>query len=218
MDLKSSKGFWDDEPSTVEKTESENSENKKSESENKPNNYELPTQNQTDEKKQLKSCKSIKKSENDSIKKPSANEEKKTDAEFQPEQELLKKKNKKDMIIIISVVAALIIGILAGTVFLYNSGNRKIYSYIDSGSYAVAFKEIRELHESGENVDSLVMEFVKSCMEQKEYRRAVFAVPLLSDEGLSQNSDYLNEAVRQMTDDGDTKQAEELNSLINKTK
>ena len=122
------------------------------------------------------------------------------------------------MIIIISVVAALIIGILAGTVFPHNSGNRKIYSYIDSGSYAVAFKEIRELHESGENVDSLVMEFVNSCMEQKEYRRVVFAVPLLSDEGLSQNSDYLNEAARQMTDEGNTKQADELQSLINKTK
>lgn len=218
MDLKSSKGFWDDVPSNAEKTESQNTENKTSESEIQPNNYELPIQNQSEGKKTLKLCKPIKKPENDSIKKPSETEEIKNDTGFQPEQEVLKKKNKKDMIIIISVVAALIIGILAGTVFLYNSGNRKIYSYIDSGSYAVAFKEIRELHESGENVDSLVMEFVKSCMEQKEYRRIVFAVPLLSDEGLSQNSDYLNEAARQMTDEGNTKQADELQSLINKTK
>jgi hypothetical protein len=75
MDLKSSKGFWDDVPSNAEKTESQNTENKTSVSEIQPNNYETQIQNQSEGKKTLKPCKPIKKPENDSIKKPSETEE-----------------------------------------------------------------------------------------------------------------------------------------------
>ena len=133
---------------------------------------------------------------------------------YQPEQEVLKKNNKKDFILIFFVVIVLIVGIVLGTVFIYDSGNRKIYSYIDSGSYAVAYKEIYLLHENGENVDSLVKKYIEACMDDREYKRAVYSLELLSDEGFAQNSEKLSRMVEQIHSSGKTNLAEEASLIL----
>lgn len=133
---------------------------------------------------------------------------------YQPEQDVLKKKNKKDFIVIISVVIVLIVGIVLGTAFLYDSGNRKIYSYIDSGSYAVAYKEINMLYENGENVDSLVIKYLEACMGDREYKRAVYSLDMLSDEGFKKNAENLKKMVEQIYSSGKINLAEQMSSIL----
>lgn len=147
-------------------------------------------------------------------KKPKIKERVTNNSSVQPEEVILKKKNKKDLIIIVSVVIALIAGIVFGTVYIYNSGNRQIYSYIDSGSYAVAYKEINSLYNDGKNVDSLVIEYMKACVKDREYRRAVFAVDMLSNEGYSKNKEFLEQLAQELNSNGKESLYQKMNSFI----
>lgn len=119
----------------------------------------------------------------------------------------LKKKNKRDLILIICIILFLVAAISAGTIFLYNSGNRKIYSLIDSGSYAVAYKEINVLHEKGQNVDGLALKYIEACMEHREYKRVIQILTLLSDAAYSDPT-YFGNIVREMISNGKIRQAE----------
>ena len=126
--------------------------------------------------------------------------------ELEPEELALKKKNVRDFWLIGVVAVALIAAVAAGTIFLYNSGNRAIYSLIDSESYAVAFKEISELHEKGQNVDDLLKRYVGACMSDTEYKRVVQALPLFSDEAY-EDSDYFISLYSDILNSGKEKQA-----------
>lgn len=214
MAANSTKGFWDEEQDVILKTSETKteSETEKEESvdftvEEKSDILKNEYNNILSEKKNIK-------------KKPKEQKEYNIDFikevnKIQPEQAILKRKNKKDFIIIVSVIVILIAGIFFGTFCLYNSGNRKIYSYIDSGSYAVAYKEINQLYDIGDNVDSLVIAFMSSCVEHKEYRRAVSVIYFLSDDGVSQNIEYLKDVATQMQNEGNQKQADEIIFVIN---
>lgn len=131
-----------------------------------------------------------------------------------PEQVDLRKKNKRDIIIIASVVTLLIAAIASLAFYLYNGGNRQIYTYIDSGYYAVAFNEMNTLHENGENVDSLVIHYIKACMDAKEYKRAVNSLSLLSDKGFSDNAEYLKKMVHMLKGGGKAELSEQLVAML----
>ncbi len=125
-----------------------------------------------------------------------------------PEEETLKKKNIKDFWII-GVVAIVLIALVAfGTMFLYNSGNREIYSLIESESYAVAFKEISELQGKGQNVDDLVEAYVDACMSDSEYKRVVQALPLFSEDVYNTKPEYFISLCSEIMTSGREKQAE----------
>ena len=142
-------------------------------------------------------------------------EEKKT-KELEPEEKELKKKNIKDFWLIGAVSLVLILAVVIGTVFLYNSGNRKIYSLIESESYAVAFKEISELQDSGQNVDELLKAYIDACMSDMEHKRVVQAIPLFSDEAYS-DTDYFVNLFSDIMRSGKDRQTESVyNFLIQK--
>lgn len=130
-------------------------------------------------------------------------------AHLEPEEVALKKKNIKDYWIILVVIIALVVAVAIGTILLYNSGNSEIYSLIDSGSYAVAYKEISALYDKGDNVDALVKEYIDKCMADNEYKRVAQAIPLLSEETY-QDTEYYREILTQMISAGKDKQVESI--------
>lgn len=126
-----------------------------------------------------------------------------------PEEIALKKKNIKDFWLIGVVVAVLIAAVAIGTVLLYNSGNREIYSLIESESYAVAFKEISELQEKGQNVDDLLKAYIDACMQDSEHKRVVQALPLFSETAF-EDTEYFVTLCSDMMNSGREKQAESV--------
>lgn len=139
--------------------------------------------------------------------------EKTPEKDLAPEDAALKKKNRKDFWLI-GIVAIVLIGAIAfGTVFLYNSGNRKIYSLIDSESYAVAFKEISGLQEKGQNVDDLLKTYIDACMSDSEYKRVVQALPLFSEEAY-EDTEYFVALCRELLGSGRERQAAQVYEFL----
>ena len=79
---------------------------------------------------------------------------------------------------------------------LNNSNNQKIYSLIDNGSYALAFKEIEELKGKDINVDEFLETYIAKCLDDEEYRRVPQAIQLLSGETYQDTEYYKNIIVR----------------------
>lgn len=130
-----------------------------------------------------------------------------------PEEVALKKKNIKDFWLIGVVVVVLIAAVAIGTIFLYNSGNREIYSLIESESYAVAFKEISELQEKGQNVDDLLKTYIDACMSDSEHKRVVQALPLFSEAAFD-DTEYFITLCSDMMSSGREKQAESVFNFL----
>jgi len=129
--------------------------------------------------------------------------------ELEPEEKERKKKEKKDLIII-GVIIAVIVALVVAIVLLFNnSGNRKLYSLIDSGSYAVAYKEIDDIHSQGENVDELLKTYIEACMNDYEYKRVVQAIQIFSDEAFM-DVDYFSNILEEIINANKIKQANEL--------
>lgn len=128
---------------------------------------------------------------------------------LEPEEVALKKKNIKDYWLIIVVIVGLIAAVAIGTMALYKSGNSEIYSLIDSGEYAVAYKEISDLYDKGDNVDALVKEYINKCMADSEYKRVAQAIPLLSEDTYT-DTEYYKDILTQLISAGKDKQAESI--------
>jgi len=127
----------------------------------------------------------------------------------EPEEKQKRKADKKDLILIGTVVLVIAACIAAGMFFLSKAGNNEIYSLIDSKSYAVAFKEINEIHENGKNVDSLLDKYVESCMADYEYRRVIQSLPLYSGAKES-NTEFYKGLVTQMINENKPAQAKSV--------
>lgn len=134
---------------------------------------------------------------------------------LEPEEIALKKKNIKDFWVIGIVAIVLIAAVAIGTIFLYNSGNREIYSLIESESYAVAFKEISELQEKGQNVDDLLKKYVDACMDDSEYKRVAQALPLFSESAF-EDTKYFVSICSDTMSNGREKQAEAIFDFLYK--
>lgn len=130
-------------------------------------------------------------------------------ANLEPEEIALKKKNIKDYWLIIVVIVGLIAAVVIGTLALYRSGNSEIYSLIDSGEYAIAYKEISVLYDKDDNVDALVKAYISKCMADSEYKRVAQAIPLLSEETYT-DTEYYKDILTQMISAGKGKQAESI--------
>ncbi len=140
--------------------------------------------------------------------------EKKPDKLITPEDQELKKKNRKDLWLIGVVVAVLVVAIAAGTTILSTAGNKKIYSLIESGAYAVAFKEISEIYDEGKNVDSLLSTYIEACCDDGEFKRVVQAAKLFSPEAYK-DVEYFRTILNEMLDRGKDKQAYTLAEILN---
>ena len=130
------------------------------------------------------------------VNKVRAKNEKKSAEKLEPEEVNLKRKNLKDFFIIGIVVALLAAGVVALVFALNNSNNQKIYSLIDNGSYALAFKEIEELKGKDINVDEFLETYIAKCLDDEEYRRVPQAIQLLSGETYQDTEYYKNIIVR----------------------
>ncbi len=137
------------------------------------------------------------------------------EVKLEPEEVALKKKNIKDYWLIIVVIIGVIAAVAMGTLMLYKLGNSEIYSLIDSGSYAAAYKEISALHDKGDNVDALVKEYINKCMADSEYKRVVHAIPLLSESTYA-DAEYYKDILTQMISTGKYKQAESIIQYLSK--
>lgn len=140
-------------------------------------------------------------------------DEKKQIEQVVPEDQDLKKKNRRDFWIIGIVIAVLVAAIALGTVILSNAGNKKIYSLIETGSYAVAFKEISQLYEEGKNVDSLIQTYIDACCADEEYKRVVQAAELFSQEAYA-DVEYFRNILNEMLNDGKDRQAYALAEIL----
>lgn len=129
------------------------------------------------------------------------------------EDEDVKKGNRKDMVILAAVIVVIAAAIAVGVLVLSNAGNRKIYSLIESESYAVAYKEISELYSNGKNVDSLARTYIDACCDDREYNRVVQAVLLLSEEAFD-DIEYFRNILSQMLDSGKYRQADSLAEIL----
>lgn len=156
-------------------------------------------------KKDPKTDKKVEKTIEKKEEKPSL--EQKDKKELPPEYTALKKKNIKDYWLIGVVVIVLIGGIVAGTLLVYNSGNRQIYSLIESGSYAVAYKEISSLSAEGENVDGIVLAYIDACKADREYNRINQILPMLTDDAYKDTA-YFEDLLRSCCSDASDRQVE----------
>lgn len=141
--------------------------------------------------------------------KPLQKEEKQETVKLEPEEINLKKKNIKDYVLIGIVVALLIAGVVALVFTLSNSKNQKVYSLIDSGSYALAFKEIESLKSQNVEVDEFLKTYIEKCLDEEEYRRVPQAVQLFSEESY-QDTDYYKSIIIRIKDAGKEKIAESV--------
>ena len=119
-------------------------------------------------------------------------------------------KDRKDLLIILAIAAAVIL-IIAGTIIgVRSSRNNKIYSYIDSKTYGTAMVELRELYETGKNVDKAAETFIQSCLEDGEYKRIPDAVQMLSEEYCRDNKEFFENMIKTMAEDNKEKRASDL--------
>lgn len=102
-----------------------------------------------------------------------------------------KRKDRHDFLILGLGLIALIGVIAIACLKVSDGSNQRVYSMIDSGSYATAYQEIKDRYEKGKNVDDSVIYFVESCVENSEYKRAVAALGLLSDQAGSREDFFL---------------------------
>ena len=129
--------------------------------------------------------------------------------ELSPEEKEKKEREKKDFIVIGGIVV-LIVAIVVSVVLIFNNtNNRKIYSLIDSGSYAVAFKEIDTVHSKGENVDELLKTYIDACMNDYEYKRVVQAIQIFSDDAFT-DVNYFKDIIERIIGSNKNKQADEI--------
>ena len=82
----------------------------------------------------------------------------------------------------VCIVLVISVCVMAGLiVWLQNMNYQQVYSYIDSGSYALALSEMQEKYNDGRNIDKVVEDYIESCCDNYEYKRVSQAITLLSD-------------------------------------
>lgn len=79
-----------------------------------------------------------------------------------------------------------------------NEGDKIIHdlsALIEQQDFVLAYKTIQDRSKAGENVDRYIYDFVRECEKELEYKRAVAAIKLLSDD-IRENEDFYRETVQ----------------------
>ena len=97
------------------------------------------------------------------------------------------------LIIILSVGIIILSGI-----FLFQSKNHKIQSYIDSKSYSAAVTLIREEYESGKNVDKVTENFIELCMDQTEENKIVEVIDCFQSDYYEKNQEFFCSVIEEL--------------------
>lgn len=134
---------------------------------------------------------------------------KKPAKELAPEDISLRRKNIRDYIIIGLLLSILIVGSVLLIMTFGTSDSKKVYSLIESGSYALAFKEIEEMKTSGDEVDEVLSVYIQTCLDEGEYRRVIQAIPLLSEATYS-NAEYYKDIILTLKNSGKDQMAKNV--------
>lgn len=70
--------------------------------------------------------------------------------------------------------------------------------------------ELRQLYETGKNVDKAAETFIQSCLEDGEYKRIPDAVQMLSEEYCRDNKEFFENMIKTMAEDNKEKRASDL--------
>ena len=108
-----------------------------------------------------------------------------------------KKENRNDFIVLGVAVLLVIAGIAVFVILFTGTSDQKIYDLIDERNYSTAYHSIEERYEKGKNVDSLVYYFADSCVDNEEYKRAVAALDMLSEDAVN-HSEFFSELVEKL--------------------
>src|SRR5699024_1053590 len=109
------------------------------------------------------------------------------------------------LIILVSIGAAIFSGI-----FLFQSKNHKIQSYIDSKSYSAAEKLIREEYESGNNVDTVTKNFIELCVSQTEENKIIEVIDCFYPNYYEKNDMFFDALIEELYKRGKTKILKEI--------
>lgn len=90
-----------------------------------------------------------------------------------------------------------VIGIAVAVIGLPEDTEQQIYQSIDAGDFKNAYLMIENLYDDEQNVDELVRAFVRACTNPTDYKRAVAAMKLLSDD-FDANADFYRETIDSM--------------------
>lgn len=117
--------------------------------------------------------------------------------------------NRRDYTILGIAGIILFAVIIAVIIISSRTSTQRIYRLIEQGNYATAYQSIKEYHDKGRNVDSLVYEFVNSCISDSEYKRAVAALDFLSSDA-SKHIDFFSDTIDTLISHGKANRALEV--------
>lgn len=86
----------------------------------------------------------------------------------------------------------------SGTVVVKET-EQGLQNLIENKNFVQAYKVIQDRTQNGENLDSAIMDFVRACEPESEYKRMVAIMRLLSDE-ISNNESFYRETVQWLYD------------------
>ena len=115
----------------------------------------------------------------------------------------------KDILIFLLVAVFVLASTVVSVLLVSRQQNSEIHRMIANQQYGNAYQEIRGQFEAGETVDSLIRELVEGCLRDKEYKRAVAAIEMLSEE-TEENALFLAETVKTLIFAGKQNRAEEV--------
>lgn len=94
----------------------------------------------------------------------------------------------------VCIVLTICVCVMTGlTVWLQKMNYQQIYSYIDSGSYALALSEMQEKYNDGRNIDKVAEDYIESCCDNYEYKRVAQAITLLTDDYCQKHIEKIKE-------------------------
>lgn len=122
--------------------------------------------------------------------------------------------NKKDFVIMGIVLGVAVVAIIICSIVLMRAPEQKIYNMIDSGSYGAAYQQICDRYERGKNVDDIIYLYVETCINNSEYKRAVAALNMLSDDA-GKNTKFFDETVNGFIQHGKSNRVEDVLNILN---
>lgn len=133
-----------------------------------------------------------------------------------PEVKSKKKQSYKQVIgFILIIIFSIIIVIFAG-IFLFQSKNHRIQSYIDSKSYSAAAELIKKEYESGRNVNTVTKNFIDLCMDQTEENKIIEVIECFDFDYYENNKKFFDSLIEELNKRGKVKVLNEVGIQLKK--